>query len=437
MKNYGILPPLGLHFNILKSLLSLFAKNQVSDLYRGLLDLPLECPPELTLHVANTLGEIEEAFALVHSEYWEHGYIDKKPKEMFLTKFNLLPTSSVVVAKWKNEVVGTCCLVNDGPFGLPSEGLFRFDELRTDRDKKIAEATLFAVKENFENVVTWPLLKFFYELSRRVHNIDTLVFALPDDKNLIEIFKSLFFCKALQKHAYTPHPCLNYGAIRLFQLDFATTQMMLIKKYWKKPIQKDLFNFLHNLEYTNFEFPHESIHQWSASQLKELLTNSDELIDSLSEYEKLCLKQFYQEPIYDNILPTYNLEVIKTEERKKILDLKTPSSNLVPLHKIAFFNREIRFKAEADGFISSQVAQQTPIKIIDISLNGMRVQCSQSLKVGQPYTLKTDIGNNSIEIAIRTIWAKKESNIYGFRIEDQSKSWRQVIHYLIEKEQAS
>ncbi|MCB0390410.1 MAG: PilZ domain-containing protein [Bdellovibrionales bacterium] len=434
MKTLGLIPPQGLHFKLVSELLSVFSKNWRDDYYRSLLNIPQDYPDQLTIKVANTLQEVEEAFEIVHDEYWEHGYIDKKSKEMLVTKFHLLPTTSVIVAQWEGKVIGTMSLINDSPMGLPSEGLQSFNDLRSQNLKKIAEGAFFAVKEEFQPAVTWPLIKFFYELSRRVHNVDILILPLPDNKMLTQFLEAVFFIKPLCEEAFTPHPYLNYGSIKLYLVNFAAIQLKLIKNYWKKPLHQDLFNFLHNHELSNLEFPNEITHQWSADHLREIFADSDELVKSLNDFEKLCLRQFYQEPIYENILPSFDPEVIDIEDRKRAH--QTLTLNKDSSQKVAFYNREIRFETNAEGSIATS-DRVSNIKIMDISLNGLRIKSDQHLKVGNNYKLKTKIDDKSVEINIRTIWAKKEQSLYGLRVEDHTDVWHKVIHYLIEKEQAS
>lgn len=437
MKTFGIIPNKEITHKLLSTIIGLLPKKWQHSFYRNLIDIPQELPKELNIKVASTIKEIQEAFVLVQEQYWKHGLVDKKTTEKLVTKFHILPTASVVIAKWNNEVVGTITLINDSPLGLPSEGLFSFNDLRDKNSKVLAEAAFFAIREDFELTITWPLFKYFYELARRVHTIDTLIIPIPEDKNLFQLCESILFLKALSNDTYTPHPYLNYGAVKLYQLDYLSVNMQMIKHYWKKPLNKDLLSYLHNCEFSNFEFPDEISRKWSPDDLRHLFSEHEDLKESLSEFEKLCLKEFYKESIYENILPPIDPKIIKVEERRNLTQNQNYIPRIVNDRRLAFYSREIRFKTKLSGILYYQ-EMDTPVQIIDVSLNGMRILSEHVLKLGQHYKLKIQLDNGqSLEVDIKNIWAKKTESLYGFRVEENLKAWPNFIHYLIEKEQAA
>lgn len=436
MNPLELFPKSGKLLKLVKPFVDILPKDWLYTFYRNQIEVPQTLPKELSIRVANTLKEIEEAFSIIHANYRKHDLIDIKKTESLVTKFHLLPTTTVVVALWNNEIIGTITLINDSPLGLPSEGLYSFNDLRKQNTLNLAEGAFFAIREEHEKTVALPLIKYFYELARRFHNIDTLILPLPDNKNVNQIYEAIFFIKSISKETYTPHPYLNYGSVRLYQLNYLFVNKQMVKHYWLKPPSKDLLNFLYNCEFSNFEYPEEVSQKWSADDLRQLFSENDELKESLSEFEKICLKEFYKESIYENILPAINPEIIRVEDRRVSKQNQSNNVNIINERRLAFYSREIRFKTNFTGILHSQQLE-IPVTINDVSLNGMRLTSQQALKIGHQCTLKAQLDHDyKFDVVIKNIWAKKNNNVYGFRVEEDKKTWSNLIHYLIEREEA-
>src|SRR4051812_26575137 len=69
---------------------------------------------------AETVQEIEEALHIVYENYTHLGYIDQKEVELHFNAYLCLPTTTILIVKYKDEVIGTMSIVADSSFGLPT-----------------------------------------------------------------------------------------------------------------------------------------------------------------------------------------------------------------------------------------------------------------------------------------------------------------------------
>jgi hypothetical protein len=79
---------------------------------------------EIELTISDLAEDIDEALRLVHDGFVEAGYMEPRPsgRRMHLSYLN--PGTAFFVARIDGVPVGTCALIADGPFGLPSDRAF-------------------------------------------------------------------------------------------------------------------------------------------------------------------------------------------------------------------------------------------------------------------------------------------------------------------------
>jgi len=74
--------------------------------------------------IAHTRDDYCGAFRLVYQAYLQAGLSRPNPFGMRITPFQLLPTTEVLVAVHRGEVIATLSLVRDGQLGLPMESTY-------------------------------------------------------------------------------------------------------------------------------------------------------------------------------------------------------------------------------------------------------------------------------------------------------------------------
>ena len=95
--------------------------------------------------IASTRWDREGAFRLLYRAYRRAGLMKSNQQKMKVTSYHLLPTTSVMVARYANQIVSTLSLIEDGELGLPMEQSFA-EEVRERRQRGylLAEASCLA-----------------------------------------------------------------------------------------------------------------------------------------------------------------------------------------------------------------------------------------------------------------------------------------------------
>jgi hypothetical protein len=104
--------------------------------------------PPITFSRAADSYEFEGAFRCLYTSYFKRGLAPRINNEMRLTRYHLLPTTSVFIARQGDEVVGTLSMVEDAPLGVPMRSVFDAEVKDVARSHhKLVEATCLAVSD--------------------------------------------------------------------------------------------------------------------------------------------------------------------------------------------------------------------------------------------------------------------------------------------------
>ena len=106
----------------------------------------------VSVKVAETEAEVLGAAAVVHDAYVARGLVPAHPSGHRVTAHAVLPTTHTLVAKIGERVIGAISLVQDGPLGLPLEGVYR-DEVEQFRaaGDRLAEVGSLAIAPEHRN----------------------------------------------------------------------------------------------------------------------------------------------------------------------------------------------------------------------------------------------------------------------------------------------
>jgi hypothetical protein len=100
---------------------------------------------DITIKVASSREERQGAFRLAYNSYRRAGLCETSDEGLRITPYQLLPTTDIIIAILRGEVISTLSLVRDGDLGLPLESLYP-DEVRQRRAAglKLAEVSCLA-----------------------------------------------------------------------------------------------------------------------------------------------------------------------------------------------------------------------------------------------------------------------------------------------------
>lgn len=207
----------------------------------------------LVVKIAETKEELEGAFQVLYRSYLEMGYCEKSESEMRLTIHHALPTTSVIIAKYKNKVVGTLTLVRNNNLKLPCEKEWNIDFLKTD-DRRVAEITCLAIDKEFRRAkngnIFFPVMKFMYEFSTQYFGTQTLAIVVHPKERCF--YEGLMFFTPIDEKVVENY----YGAPAMaFYLNFSGAKSVYSKAYNDKIKSKNLYHYFEEFTSKNLQMP--------------------------------------------------------------------------------------------------------------------------------------------------------------------------------------
>jgi len=123
---------------------------------------------EIDVTASDRVEDIDEALMVVHEGFVEAGYLAPKPSGRRMHAAYLNPGTIFFVARIDGETVGTCALIADGPFGLPSDRAFaeENDALREATRGTIYEAGSLAVRSEYRRSTRRIVMRLFAAMTR-------------------------------------------------------------------------------------------------------------------------------------------------------------------------------------------------------------------------------------------------------------------------------
>ena len=107
-------------------------------------DYDFRLPDGIVFKPAENQAEIEAALEILHDSYVDQNLMNPQKGNIRITKYHILPTTSILVVKLRGEVIGTMSIIMDSAFGLPLEELWGLDHLRK-KYSRLCEVRLYPV----------------------------------------------------------------------------------------------------------------------------------------------------------------------------------------------------------------------------------------------------------------------------------------------------
>lgn len=83
-----------------------------------------QIPGQISMSIARSQSDLEEAFGLVYRAYIRAGLDSPNPTGMRLTEYHLLPSTEVMLARHAGVPVATASLIVKAEMGLPAESIY-------------------------------------------------------------------------------------------------------------------------------------------------------------------------------------------------------------------------------------------------------------------------------------------------------------------------
>jgi hypothetical protein len=401
-------------FKILLRYLSLYLPRQIrSALFRKQLTIPLLDDEGVVIKIASEMEELDEAFKLLHESYVANNYMKKSESKLRLVVYQSLPTTSVIIAKYKGKVIGTVSIIQDNFLNLPMDKCFNLDFLRKGKQHHIAEVSSLAIDRNTDlpkGAVLFAIVKYIMKYGLDFCHLDFLAIAV--NPNMQYFYEDILLFKKINSKTLKKYDFVNGASAVGLYLDLKNLKRVIKKVYQGKKDTKSLFHYYYGTNYSHIcHYPKREYAFYHDPCL-----NVDNLFHFFHKkgdlFNKLDLKTF---TYILNSYGKFNLIFENSEDSEGV--------NLFKRH-------HIRHKVKIEGRLI--VDHEYKMTVQDISRGGLGIYIKDS--EGMNFTnrfceLTLSLqGIDDCHIKIQVIHSQ-EPNFYGVILLEGDKAWQEMIDY--------
>lgn len=276
------------------SLLRLLPQGIRAHFLRRQFEVTDQLPDNLVLKQAETEDEIEQALHLVYESYLKLNYIDPNGAELRMTKYQLLPTSVILIAKRDQEVIGTLSIILDSSLKLPSDISWDLSDLRKN-GLQIAEISALTIKKNELNRgrLLLPLCKLMYEYCHSILKLNVLVASTNADVE--PFYTDLLLFKPIDTKVVRPNRLVKNAISTCCYLNLVNLESKYERVYNHKIDRFNLFKFFTQTKLKSIQLPtrHECLQAYTVRQTfsqSKILERFPEIAKTFSEEDRKVIK---------------------------------------------------------------------------------------------------------------------------------------------------
>lgn len=377
-------------------------------LIRSKVKLNYDLPPQLSFKIAETESEFEQAFKLIYKLYLEADITKKNSSSMRATFYHALPSTSVLIAKWENKVVGTVSIIKDSSLGLPVDKILNLSQLKNTY-KKIGEVSSFAIDKDFKNktqYISMPLFKYLYEISRDYLGIEVLVATSNKIHGLF--YEAVFGYNNIKGKLVKNYDFANGKEAegRYSILNKENFGEFIFNKYSHCKKENNLFKYFFEYENKNAIFPERKY-----------------FITSFNNLNKSCLERFfYNQPEIFNQLTTLEIRAIFNNYNRSELQNCPPSIDFLSQDTP---QRSPRYDVEFKGTMCVNDSLTSAV-VQSASQYGCQIWTTAEAKVGEKVFLNIEPSSNRVT-KVHGVVCWVNSKKVGVQITQSSGDWDEFI----------
>jgi hypothetical protein len=349
--------------------------------------------PQISVQLANSQNDFEEALILMHGGRNQMGYASPSEQEegLWLTKHHALPSTNIIVAKIKGEVIGALTLFGESAFHLPMEEQADLSLFRQNLEGRVAEFSLPGLKPEWRENKDLLLALYHFALcfGTAYCHYDAFITQVPEDWGM-RFRETLRYEPLLLKEKI---PGLTFFRSAREGADFRAGFSDGFQPEFHFPERKFFLVAYQSLE---------------PEVLRYLFAERTQLFERLTDLEIRVLKNYYDEGAYAEVLPN----------RALVLPFKE-----VPAHR--------RFPMNCDGHVCEDNGRRISIQVLDVSRDGLKIRTSEPLMPGKSYPVTIQIGvRKQSELIAASVWVDSDAHIAGVQVKSADQNWQAMIEYL-------
>ena len=258
--------------------------------------------------LAQTREELEACFRLLHDEYVRAGLMDPEPSGMRVTLHHALPTTSTLMCRYGERVLGTVSLIRENGLGFPMQRIFDLGEIIRESGS-VAEVSALAIDKHFHAVkdrIMMPLLKFLYEYAE--YRFDTRHLIIATHPQHIGFYENVLCFRRLSCPPVDHYDFVKGAPAIGAHLDLDKAKESFLRKYADAPLEKNLYHYFTVAALPNGQFPHqrfdtESDPVMTPKLLDYFFNQQTKVFSTLETQEIRLLHTIYSLPKYQRCLP--------------------------------------------------------------------------------------------------------------------------------------
>ncbi|MFT6633376.1 MAG: hypothetical protein ACJAS4_003346 [Bacteriovoracaceae bacterium] len=307
--------------------------------YQFSVDLPEGVHAEIEYKMAETQEEREEALSLVQASYVDSKVIADDEASYRISKFNLLPTTIIFIAKYKGEVIATVSQVLDTSLGLPVDSFTEIGELRKD-GKRISEISCLAISKKWRSRssgIYFPLTTYAVLYCKDLLGVD---YAVMVTRASIRHFYTALYGAFPIENKVKKYNKVSHKSSFAQILDMNNIESDLKKLYGiKKPLHRNIYYLLVKFPWraqcdlSRRKFNIINNKHFTSMELERLFTNNPKLLEGINSEDRRNLTSIY---FHENLTQVFSNEeyhyVSKRQSPRFQVNMKIKSG--IKLYKV-------------------------------------------------------------------------------------------------------
>ena len=384
--------------------------------YGRLLRCDAVLPDKMVFKLAETREELEACFRLLHDAYVDAGFMVPDPSGLRVTVYHALPTTSTLMCRVGDKVVGTLSLIRESALGFPMQKIFDLTAVRQ-VGGKVAEVSALAIDPRFRSSsgrILLPLLKFMYDYAARQFDTRHLVIAV--NPRHIGFYESVLCFRRLKQRPVAHYDFVNGAPAVGAHLDLMRAPEAFRRRYRGQPDGKNLYRYFTEVQVPNIHYPEKRFYTTTDPVMTPLLIDHffnwrTTVFASLRPRELLLLHSIYDLPEYKHCLPPIPEDTPRTELRRRT-------------HR--------RFSVMCPGnLVCKQLGMRRRLEFVvfECSESGFRVRAEKSLPVGVSGIVSIDLGANDRSVMRVTVLRQsaQDPHIALLRIDERDEAWYKFV----------
>jgi len=387
-------------------------------LVRRTINLDYNLPEGLVFKVAETQQEREQAFEILQEAFLERKLVNENGTGIRVTKYHALPTTTVLIIKDRDVVIGTISVITDSPLLLPADELSDISYIRKSH-KRIVEISAFAIKNGLKytrSYLMFPMMRFMCEYTHKYLHADCMVIATHP--RMKAFYAGILGFKPVDKKVYTYEFVQGAKAYTQYA-NFESISNWQEKVYKGKKPQKNYYTYSQFDFSKNFVFPERTYYKafdaiMSPAVLDYFFNDKSDVFSDLSLHERKKIKDLYFFKYFNAIID----KAEKTFERKYP---RFPTSCPATISSVKELSLNTLSIEPSHSGTVTQVGER-----------GIGIHSDKKLTLDKPLYFDIQLGPEiKAKIKARPIWTDHNGQ-YGCELiyNKSAKVWSGFISYL-------